>query len=324
MQRCLAMRTCLNLFAACLIIASVWQPSATLSAVADPAAADEAWKKVDAAMTSASKSIQSVEGRPNAELKEYDSLAKEFLAHYPDDPRRWNVRFFDGVTAEARAKAGVPAKGDPAAIMEEILKATDASAAIKADASAVRVLARHRTIQEDVDSTAWIRLAEEHLKASPVHPANQRIRASLERVKTMAALGGKPLDLRFTATDGREVELSKLRGKVVLVTFWATWCDLCAGHMPEVARIYEKFRAKGFEVIGISLDKDESEMERFLVANEMTWPQYFDGKEWDGALITSLGVHYVPTMWLVNKKGLLVSTDANNRTEELVKKYLAE
>jgi peroxiredoxin len=275
-------------------------------------------------MAAASESSPSTEDGARRELQEYDRLAKEFLALYPDDPRRWSLLFFDGVTAEARSKAGLPARGDPTSIMEQILKATDASAQIKADASAVRVLARHRNLEKGSESTAWIMMAEEHLRTSPVHPANQRIRASLEQVKTLAARGGKPLDLKFTATDGREVELSNLTGKVVLVTFWATTCDLCADHMPEVARIYEKFRAKGFEVIGISLDKDRGELERFMVANDMTWPQYFDGKEWDGALITSLGVNYVPTMWLVNKKGLLVSTDANNRTEELVGKYLAE
>ena len=94
--------------------------------------------------------------------------------------------------------------------------------------------------------------------------------------------------------------------------------------MPEVAKIYEKFRTKGFEVIGISLDRDQGELEKFTVANDMPWPQHFDGKEWDGALVTSLGVNYVPTMWLVNRKGLLVNTHADSRTEDLVRKYLTE
>ena len=88
-------------------------------------------------MTSASNSRRGTEGGANAGLEAYDRLATEFLANHPDDPRRWNVLFFDGVNAEARAKAGMPARGDPAAIMEEILKAADASAKIKADASAV-------------------------------------------------------------------------------------------------------------------------------------------------------------------------------------------
>jgi peroxiredoxin len=318
------MRPSRQLLAVCLIVASAWHLSTARSAAADTPAADEAWKRVDAAMTAASKSSRSTEEGARGELQEYDRLATEFLALYPDDPRRWNVLFFDGVNAEARAKAGMRARGDPAAIMEEILKAADASADVKADASAVRLLASHRTLEEGGDSTGWIKMAEEHLRASPVHPANQRIRASLEQVTTMAALGGKPLNFKFTAMDGREVDLSKLRGKVVLVTFWATWCEVCAGHMPEVAKIYEKFRTKGFEVIGISLDRDQSELERFMAAHDMPWPQHFDGKEWDGALVTSLGVNYLPTMWLINRKGLLVSTRADSRTEDLVRKYLTE
>src|SRR5947209_3250736 len=75
---------------------------------------------------------------------------------------------------------------------------------------------------------------------------------------------GKPLEIRFTALDGREVDLAKMIGKVVLVDFWSTSCGPCVGEMPTVKAVYQKLHDQGFEIIGISLDDKESALRRFL------------------------------------------------------------
>ena len=67
---------------------------------------------------------------------------------------------------------------------------------------------------------------------------------------------GKPLDISFTAVDGRKVDLKQMKGKVVLVEFWATWCGPCRGEIPGLVKAYEKYHAKGFDVLGISLDQE--------------------------------------------------------------------
>jgi len=133
-----------------------------------------------------------------------------------------------------------------------------------------------------------------------------------------------PLKLKFTAADGSPVDLSALRGHVVLVDFWATWCPPCMQEAPNVVAAYQKYHAQGFDVIGISLDEDKQRMLSVARSQGMTWPQYFDGQGWDNKLAASFGIRSIPTMWLVNKKGVLVSTDARGNLDSEVPALLAE
>jgi peroxiredoxin len=117
---------------------------------------------------------------------------------------------------------------------------------------------------------------------------------------------GKPVELKFTAVDGREVDLTQLRGKVVLVDFWATGCTPCVWELPRIKAAYDEFHARGFEVIGISCDTDKERLNKFLKEKEISWPQYFDGKQQtDNKFGAAFGIDGIPHMFLVDKKGVL-------------------
>ena len=133
---------------------------------------------------------------------------------------------------------------------------------------------------------------------------------------------GKPLDIKFTALDGREVDVAKLKGKVVLVEFWSTWCGPCVAEMPQVKAAYQKFHDRGFEVVAISLDDKESVLRRFIKEKDLPWPQYFDGKGWENKFALRYGIFSIPTMWLVNKPGNLISTEARFDLEQEVASLL--
>jgi len=135
---------------------------------------------------------------------------------------------------------------------------------------------------------------------------------------------GQKIDLQFTAADGSEVSLAKLRGKVVLIDFWATWCGPCMGEVPHVVAAYKKYHDQGFEIIGISLDKDEETMVKVTREKEMTWPQYFDGKGWQNAMAARFNIRAIPTMWLINKGGILAVPNARADLEGEIAKLLAE
>jgi len=134
---------------------------------------------------------------------------------------------------------------------------------------------------------------------------------------------GQPVDLQFTAVDGSAVDLRMLRGKIVLVDFWATWCPDCIREMPELRQTYEKYKDKGLAVVGISLDKDAQALSNFVARKLIPWPQYFDGKGWGNDFVTKYGVRAIPEMWLINQRGELVSTNVlpgrlDQRIQELM------
>ena len=139
-----------------------------------------------------------------------------------------------------------------------------------------------------------------------------------------ANLVGKPLAIKFTAVDGKAVDLAKLRGKVVLIDYWATWCSPCVAELPHVKDAYDKLHAKGFEVVGISFDQDKGALTKFVASNKMEWPQYFDEQGWDNKFGKQFGIDAIPAMWLVDKKGRLRDLEGGDNLAAKVQKLLAE
>jgi len=120
------------------------------------------------------------------------------------------------------------------------------------------------------------------------------------------------------------VDLATLKGKVVMVDFWATWCGPCVGEVPNVKAAYKRLHANGFEIVGISLDSEKDKLENFVKENDMAWPQYFDGQGWTNKISMRYGINSIPAMWLVDKQGKLRDMNGRDGLEEKVQKLLAE
>ena len=109
--------------------------------------------------------------------------------------------------------------------------------------------------------------------------------------------------------DGKPLTTDAYKGKVVLVDFWATWCGPCVAELPNVLAAYQKYHDKGFEIIGISLDKDRDALTKFIAENKMTWAQYFDGQGWENKLSQAYGITSIPATFLLDREGKIAAKD---------------
>ena len=285
--------------------------------------ADTAWGELEALLkgpTERPKTREEAEPIYKKYLAELDAKGAAFLKAFPEDARRWQLRLQQVRMNSAREAFKLNPLGDKEieAALGEILDAKDADAETKSVASYIRVM----NARDDDEN--FKKLAEAHTKAFPDFPGNKGLESQLTKIESRKSLKEKPLDLKFTAVDGTEVDLSKLRGKVVLVDFWATWCGPCVGEIPKVVATYEKLHDSGFEIVGISFDQDKAKLEKMTKDKGMPWVQFFDGQGWKNKFGQQFGVNSIPEMWLVDKKGMVVDTNARQDLESKVQKLLAE
>ena len=140
-----------------------------------------------------------------------------------------------------------------------------------------------------------------------------------EAKKLQAALGSGKEFPDFSEKDlqGNALSVGALKGKVVLVDFWATWCGPCRAELPNVIATYKKHHSEGFEIVGVSLDSDRTKLDDFLKKTDgMTWPQYFDGQGWSNKLASKYGVESIPFAVLVGKDGKIIGKELRGEALE--------
>ena len=135
---------------------------------------------------------------------------------------------------------------------------------------------------------------------------------------TATSVGAIAPDLAFPDPDGNIRKLSDLRGKVVLLDFWASWCRPCRGENPHVVAMYQKYHDKGFEVFSVSLDRDKESWKRAIAADGLVWPNHVsDLKYWSSEAARTYGVSSIPCTFLLDPDGRIIAK--NLRGESLTK-----
>lgn len=140
---------------------------------------------------------------------------------------------------------------------------------------------------------------------------------------------GKPFEMpEFTdVTSGSTISMKNLKGKVVVIDFWATWCPPCVAEMPSMKKLYAEYHDRGVEFIGVSLDNPKEEgglddLKKYVKENEIRWPQYYQGKGWESEFSRSWGINALPAMFVVDAQGKLYSVEARGKLDKILPKLL--
>jgi thiol-disulfide isomerase/thioredoxin len=283
---------------------------------------------------------------------------KEFLANFPGSPNRWEARMavmqvdnsldmledrepdleaqakdFHAIADDKEAPENI--RADAGLVLLQIASAKFDKERTEDSARALSVaIAKFLETHPEDNRAPALKLTEaqametfdpERARTLYEETAKEEDKDIAEAAKTglaMMEMRTKPLELSFTAVDGGKVDLADLRGKVVLVDFWATWCPPCIEEAPALVEAYGKFKDQGFEIVGISLDQDKGALEKFTAENKMTWPQFFDGKGWDNELAKRFEIQSVPTMWLLDREGKLADPNPRDRLEKAIQAAL--
>lgn len=129
------------------------------------------------------------------------------------------------------------------------------------------------------------------------------------------AVGSIAPDIKLNNPNGQEVALSSLRGKVVLLDFWASWCGPCRKENPNNVKLYKEYNAKGFEIYGVSLDKNKEDWLKAIKDDNLTWTHVSDLKFWQSEAASLYKIEAIPATYLLDKDGKILAK--NLRGEEL-------
>ncbi len=133
------------------------------------------------------------------------------------------------------------------------------------------------------------------------------------RIKQNIGLNRPAKDFTIPLMDGKNFRLADQKGKVILIHFWASWCKPCLKTNRFLKEHYPGFKKQGYEIIGISLDQKKSDLERYLIENRLPWPVSCDYLGWETPVVKEYGISTVPSLWLIDKAGIVRAFDPKKK-----------
>ena len=131
-------------------------------------------------------------------------------------------------------------------------------------------------------------------------------------------------EVALPSINGDTIRLSSLKGKVVLLDFWASWCGPCRTSNKNLVKLYPKYKDKGFEILGVSLDDEKGKWKNAIKQDKINWLQVNEGGGWEAKTALAWNISAIPTSYLIDKDGRLIAMDLEGKELEKALKYLID
>lgn len=136
---------------------------------------------------------------------------------------------------------------------------------------------------------------------------------SFSITKAQFQYGQQAPDITLPAADGTMISLSSLKGKIVLLDFWASWCGPCRTSNKGLTKLYPKFKEKGFEIFAVSLDDNKNSWKKAMKQDKISWLQVNDPGGWRSPTAQQWGINAIPTSYLIDQEGKIIAMDLEGK-----------
>ena len=290
-------------------------------------------------------------------LEAQEDLLRKFLRTYPDDPRSYSARIrLSGVlVAKSRMLNRSSSAAEAQKILTDLESDSDTPPPVKADAGFARVSqAMEGNVGRSVDEATRDALLKIVRQFDVTYPDDRRTAGLLTEVATLydalpaqkkglleeaagrakdelllsridddlkrLSLLGKPLDLRLLPWQGGPaITLADARGRVEVLIFWASWSMPALQALAQLKEVAAEFQGQPVDFYGVSLDEDRTALGSTIKAADLRWPVHCDGRAWQGELVRSLGINALPTVWVLDRRGRLVTLNARNDAAAIIR-----
>jgi len=195
----------------------------------------------------------------------------------------------------------------------------------------IGIFACYNFLNPEMDLTSFEKLSERLKKSYSEVPMVKSFAENVDALQKQSNPNGHPMyangtelpDIEMTDMNGKVIKLSSLRGKYVLIDFWASWCAPCRAENPNVVKTYNEFKGKGFTVYSVSLDTDKDKWLKAIQKDNLTWASHVSElKGWDSKVVGQFGIEAIPTNYLIDKAGKVIASDLRGAELENILKQV--